>query len=63
MTKAEQVKLAEKQLTGVRLSCQIACEHDMRVRVINRLETSGRPDSGPKPEREITPPPEWVERA
>jgi len=63
MTKAEQMKLAEKQLTGVRLSCQIACEHDMRVRAINRLETSGRPDSGPKPAPEITPPPEWVGKA
>ena len=62
MTVAEKLKLAEKQLNGVRLSCQIACEHDMRVRAINRLETSGRPDAGPKPAPEITPPPEWVER-
>ena len=29
MTKAEQTKLAEKGLTGVRLSCQITCDQDM----------------------------------
>jgi len=62
MTTAEKSKLAEKGLTGVRLSCQIVCEHDMRVRAVNRLETSGRPDAGPKPAPEITPPPEWVEK-
>ncbi|HXK61396.1 MAG TPA: 2Fe-2S iron-sulfur cluster-binding protein [Acidobacteriota bacterium] len=62
MTSAEKAKLAEKQLTGVRLSCQVKCDHDMRVRVVNRLEGSGRADAGPKPEPEITPQPEWVVR-
>jgi len=62
MTMAEKMKLAEKQLSGVRLSCQIACEHDMKVRVVNRLAASGRPDPGAKPAPEITPPPEWVEK-
>jgi len=60
MTKAEQTKMAEKGLTGVRLSCQIVCDHDMTVRAISRLEGSGRPDPGKTPEPTIQPPPEWV---
>ena len=60
MTRAERDKLAERGLTGVRLSCQILCESDMTVRAISRLEGSGRPDPGRKPEPEITPPAEWV---
>jgi ferredoxin len=59
-TKAEQERLAARGLTGVRLSCQIAVEADMSVRAISRLEGSGRPDPGPAPADEITPPPEWV---
>jgi ferredoxin len=60
MTKAEKERLAARGLTGVRLSCQVVCDHDMKVRVVNRLATSGRPDPGPTPEETITPPPEWV---
>jgi ferredoxin len=60
MTLAEKSKLAEKGLTGVRLSCQIVCDHDMTVRAISRLEGSGRPDPGRTPEPTIQPPPEWV---
>lgn len=60
MTKAEKLKLEERGLTGVRLSCQIQCEHDMTVRAISRLEGSGRPDPGPAPQESITPPPQWV---
>lgn len=60
MTQAEQMKLAEKGLTGVRLSCQIACDEDMSVRVINRLAGSGRPDAGRTPEPTIQPPPVWL---
>lgn len=59
MTQAERLKLAEKGLTGVRLSCQILCDHDMTVRAISRLTGSGRPDAGPTPESEITPTPVW----
>jgi ferredoxin len=62
MTQAEQQKLAERQLTGVRLSCQIACTHDMTVRAISRLEGSGRPDPGATPAEVITPEPVWVGR-
>ena len=60
MTRAEKEKLAERELTGVRLSCQIQCEHDMTVRAISRLAGSGRPDPGKTPEPTIQPPPEWV---
>jgi ferredoxin len=60
MTRAEQTRMAEKGLSGVRLSCQIVCDHDMAVRAVSRLEGSGRPDPGKTPEPTIQPPPEWV---
>jgi len=60
MTEAERAKLAERGLSGVRLSCQIVCEHDMTVRAISRLEGSGRPDPGTRPEPDIHPEPVWV---
>ena len=60
MTQAEKMKMEEKGLTGVRLSCQIVCDHDMTVRAISRLEGSGRPDPGKTPEPTIQPPPEWI---
>jgi ferredoxin len=59
-TAAEIERLAAKGLTGVRLSCQILCDHNMTVRAISRLEGSGRPDPGSTPAPEITPPPVWV---
>jgi len=60
MTRAEKLKMEEKGLTGVRLSCQIVCDHDMTVRAISRFGGSGRPDPGRTPELSIQPPPEWV---
>ena len=62
MTQAEKDVLAAKGVTtpGVRLSCQIACNADMTVRVISRLEGSGRKDCGHRPVDEIQPPPAWV---
>ena len=59
-TAAEQQVLAAKGATGVRLSCQIACDHDMTVRAISRLTGSGRPDPGPTPLPDIAPPPVWT---
>ena len=59
-TKAEKTRLEERGLTGVRLSCQIVCDHDMSVRAISRLAGSGRPDPGRTPEPTIQPPPEWL---
>ena len=62
MTQAEIDVLAAKGITtpGLRLSCQIACDADMTVRVISRLEGSGRKDCGHRPADEIQPPPTWA---
>ncbi len=58
-TKAEIAALHRKSVTGVRLSCQILCDHDMTVRAISRFAGSGRPDRGPTPQPFIEPPPEY----
>jgi ferredoxin len=58
-TEAEKMRLEERGLSGVRLSCQIVCDHDMTVRAISRLEGSGRPDPGNTPDPAIQPPPVW----
>ena len=60
MTTAEKTKLEEKGLQGMRLSCQIVCDHDMTLRAISRLAGSGRPDAGKPPEQTIQPAPEWL---
>jgi ferredoxin len=60
MTEAEKAVLARKGVTGVRLSCQLACDTDVAVRCISRLEGSGRKDAGKRPADEITPTPVWV---
>lgn len=59
-TAAEQRALGAKGAIGVRLSCQITCDHDMVIRAISRLEGSGRADPGPEPLPAIQPPPEWM---
>ena len=62
-TAAEKSVLAARGLSGVRLSCQIVCDHDMAVRAISRLAGSGRKDAGPRPADDIQPQPvEWVEK-
>ena len=61
MTIAERDVLKARGLTGVRLSCQILCDHDMAVRAISRLAGSGRKDAGAQPSADITPPPVWIE--
>jgi ferredoxin len=60
MTVAERDVLAARGLSGVRLSCQIPCDHDMTVRAISRLAGSGRKDAGHPPSPQIEPPPEWI---
>ena len=61
MTVAERDVLAARGLTGVRLSCQMVCDHDMTVRAISRLAGSGRVDAGSRPADEIFPQPvTWV---
>ena len=62
MTVAERDVLAARGLAGVRLSCQIPCDQDMTVRIISRLEGSGRKDAGHPPAAEIQPPPEWINK-
>ena len=57
MTEAEKSVLAARGLTGVRLSCQILCDHDMTVRAISRLAGSGRKDAGNRPADAIQPEP------
>ena len=59
MTEAEKSVLAARGLTGVRLSCQIVCDHDMTVKAISRLAGSGKKDVGPRPDNAIQPPPAW----
>jgi len=48
-TKAEIEVLERKGVSGVRLSCQMRCDHDMTVRAISRLAGSGRADAGSTP--------------
>jgi ferredoxin len=61
MTKAEKDVLAARQVSGVRLSCQILCDHDMHVRAISRLEGSGRKDAGSPVSPTLEPEPvEWT---
>jgi ferredoxin len=60
MTVAEKEKLAQKGLTGVRLSCQLTCDADMTVRATSRLAGSGRADAGGPPAPQIEPPPVWT---
>ena len=59
MTKAEATVLAARGHVGVRLSCQILCDHDMTVRLISRLEGSGRAEAGAMPQPFIEPPVEF----
>lgn len=63
MTEAEKMVLAAKGVTGIRLSCQMLCDHDMSVRAISRLAGTGRPDAGPTPQPTIEPPPVWTTKA
>lgn len=61
MTVAEKNVLAAKGLSGVRLSCQIPCSGDMKVKVISRFAGSGRIDSGKRPTDDLQPVPvEWT---
>jgi ferredoxin len=62
MTVAERDVLAARGLSGIRLSCQIPCDHDMTVRAISRLAGSGRKDAGHEPAADIEPPPVWIEQ-
>lgn len=63
MTQAELDVLEKRDLLGqVRLSCQALCDHDVKVRVLMTVESTGLDGPGPHPESHITPEPEWVEK-
>src|SRR5260370_7315036 len=49
MTEAERQVLSARGLTGVRLSCQILCDHDMTVRAITPLPARRRTAVPPPP--------------
>src|SRR3954468_11728621 len=55
MTAAEKNVLAARGLSGIRLSCQIVCDHDMTVKAISRFAGSGRLDAGKRPADDIQP--------
>ena len=63
MTQAELRMLEMRDLVGeARLSCQLICEHDMKVRVLMTASGVGASDPGGIPEEEITPDPIYDER-
>ena len=63
MTRAELEVLESRDLLGeVRLSCQALCDHDVKVRVLMTVESTGLDGPGPQPEPHITPEPEWVDK-
>jgi ferredoxin len=63
MTRAELEVLRSRDLLGqVRLSCQAVCDHDVKVRPLMTVTSTGLDGPGNKPEPEITPPPEWTEK-
>jgi ferredoxin len=63
VTSAERTVLSARGLgavAGLRLSCQILCDHDMELIAESRLAGSGKKDVGPRPDDEITPDPIWT---
>jgi len=63
MTRAELEKLEEQgNLGNFRLSCQIACDAAMTVEPLMRVSTTEMDDAGNRPEDQITPDPEWVNK-
>ena len=64
MTKAEKDVLTARGVTtpGVRLSCQIVCDHDMSVKAISRVSTTGAKDAGKRPADTVEPTPVWVSK-
>lgn len=59
MTAIERARLAQEDALdpNVRLSCQIICDSDITVRVINRLSETDLSDAGPRPAEELQPTP------
>lgn len=61
MTLAERDCLQQRGLAGVRLSCQVKCDDDMTVRLVSRLEGSGRQDAGSPVDPELPAETVWVD--
>ncbi|HBE71098.1 MAG TPA: (2Fe-2S)-binding protein, partial [Planctomycetaceae bacterium] len=61
MTVAERDCLQQRDLSGVRLSCQVQCKNDMTVRLVSRLEGSGRQDSGSPVDADLPSDTVWVD--
>ncbi len=60
MTRAEYEKLNDQGLLGkVRLSCQLTCTQEMRLRPLMTLENQGWTDTGPAPAETVTPEAKW----
>ena len=66
MTEAEKAKIGDhddfQEGSGMRLSCQILCDHDMTVEPLMTMTSSGLDDPGSRPEDNITPDPVWTEK-
>jgi hypothetical protein len=63
MTQVELAMLVMRDLLGkVRLSCQVLCERDMKVRVLMTVSSTGARGPGWKPQKDITPKSFWVEK-
>lgn len=64
MTAAEYAILTARGLYGqVRLSCQLVCNRDYRVRPRMTKQSQGWSDTGPAPEPTVTPEARWLPRA
>ena len=62
MTEAERERLTDRDLLGqARLSCQIPCAGEMKVKPLMTVSSSGSGDAGPRPADEITPPAVWID--
>ena len=63
MTQAELAMLVMWNLLGkARLSCQVLCDRDMKVRVLMTVSSTGARGPGWKPQKNITPEPFWVKK-
>ena len=67
ITQAEKELIEVRGLSahpGLRLSCQITCDHDMTVHAPSvDFAGSGRVNAGNRPADDIQPPPVWIEKA
>src|SRR5262249_644292 len=63
MTAAEKEVLTARGLSGIRLSCQIVCDHAMAGVGVPPLTGRGGKDAGSRPADQIEPQPvEWVDK-